>query len=46
MTTSFSTPALSSSLLMVNVLNYVAEVLCPVDPGIFSLAGHRGNFRR
>lgn len=27
------------SLLTVNVLNYVAEVLCPVDPGIFSLAG-------
>lgn len=27
------------SLLTVNVLNYVGEVLCPVDPGIFSLAG-------
>lgn len=27
------------TLININVLNYVAEVLCPVDPGIFSLAG-------
>jgi chromosome partitioning protein len=27
------------SLINTNVLNYVAEVLAPVDPGIFSLAG-------
>lgn len=27
------------SLLTANVLNTVGEVLCPVDPGIFSLAG-------
>ncbi len=27
------------SLLNVNVLNYVAEVWCPVDPGVFSIAG-------
>jgi chromosome partitioning protein len=27
------------SLLTVNTLNAVEEVLCPVDPGIFSLAG-------
>ena len=27
------------TLINVNVLNYVAEVYCPVDPGIFSLAG-------
>lgn len=27
------------SLLNVNVLNYVAEVYCPVDPGVFSIAG-------
>lgn len=29
----------SRSLININVLNYVAEVYCPVDPGIFSLAG-------
>lgn len=27
------------SIINTNVLNYVAEVLAPVDPGIFSLAG-------
>lgn len=27
------------TLINVNVLNYVASVFCPVDPGIFSLAG-------
>jgi chromosome partitioning protein len=27
------------TLLNVNVLNYAAEVYCPVDPGIFSIAG-------
>lgn len=27
------------TLLNVNVLNYVAEVYCPVDPGIFGIAG-------
>lgn len=27
------------TLINVNVLNYVGEVLCPVDPGIFSLSG-------
>lgn len=27
------------TLINANVLNYVAEVYCPVDPGIFSLAG-------
>jgi chromosome partitioning protein len=27
------------SLINVNVLNYATEVLCPVDPGVFSLAG-------
>jgi chromosome partitioning protein len=27
------------SLLNVNVLNYAAEVYCPVDPGVFSIAG-------
>jgi chromosome partitioning protein len=27
------------SLLNVNVMNYVAEVWCPVDPGVFSIAG-------
>jgi chromosome partitioning protein len=27
------------SLLNVNVLNYAAEVWCPVDPGVFSIAG-------
>jgi chromosome partitioning protein len=27
------------TLINMNVLNYVAEVYCPVDPGIFSLAG-------
>lgn len=27
------------TLLNVNVLNYVGEVYCPVDPGIFSIAG-------
>jgi chromosome partitioning protein len=27
------------TLINVNVLNYVAEVLVPVDPGIFSIAG-------
>ena len=26
-------------LININVLNYVAEVYCPVDPGIFALAG-------
>jgi chromosome partitioning protein len=29
----------SRSLININVLNYVSEVWCPVDPGIFSLAG-------
>lgn len=29
----------SRSLVNVNVLNYVAEVYCPVDPGIFALMG-------
>ena len=27
------------TLINVNVLNYVSEVYCPVDPGIFSLSG-------
>lgn len=27
------------TLINVNVLNYVGEVLCPVDPGIFALSG-------
>lgn len=27
------------TLININVLNYVAEVYCPVDPGIFSLSG-------
>ena len=27
------------TLVNVNVLNYVAEVYCPVDPGIFAIAG-------
>jgi len=27
------------TLININVLNYVGEVYCPVDPGIFSLAG-------
>jgi chromosome partitioning protein len=27
------------SLVNVNVLNYAAEVYCPVDPGIFAIAG-------
>jgi chromosome partitioning protein len=27
------------TLININVLNYVSEVWCPVDPGIFSLAG-------
>jgi chromosome partitioning protein len=27
------------TLINVNVLNYVTEVYCPVDPGIFSLSG-------
>jgi len=27
------------TLININVLNYVQEVWCPVDPGIFSLAG-------
>jgi len=27
------------TLININVLNYVAEVWCPVDPGVFSLAG-------
>lgn len=27
------------TLININVLNYVKEVYCPVDPGIFSLAG-------
>jgi chromosome partitioning protein len=27
------------TLVNINVLNYVSEVWCPVDPGIFSLAG-------
>ena len=27
------------TLINANVLNYVAEVLCPVEPSIFSLAG-------
>jgi chromosome partitioning protein len=27
------------TLININVLNYVAEVWCPVDPGIFSIAG-------
>jgi chromosome partitioning protein len=27
------------TLINTNVLNYVAEVLCPIDPGIFSLSG-------
>jgi chromosome partitioning protein len=29
----------SRSLININVLNYVSEVWCPVDPGVFSLAG-------
>jgi chromosome partitioning protein len=27
------------TLININVLNYVSEVYCPVDPGIFSLSG-------
>lgn len=29
----------SRTLVNVNVLNYVTEVYCPVDPGIFAIAG-------
>ena len=27
------------TLVNINVLNYVSEVFCPIDPGVFSLAG-------
>ena len=27
------------SLININVLNYASEIWCPVDPGVFSLAG-------